>query len=281
MCPACVPSPGLTNRGAKHASTPSMQKLFSKPNALNNCARAPVWKKNFFLKQIATLLPDLRVPRVLGYGREGKYIEYTVMTRVPGLALRNANLDGAARLDVMRELGYTLRRIHQLPQAPLVASGLFPGDASTRDTFARFTELIDDSVARIAQEKRFWSLPLSPEQLGRRALAILPQGAERVALHSNPWHEHTFVNPATKKFSGLIDFGDAYISHPALDLRRWRPREERAALLEGYTRDQPVNDAFMQTWLVAQIAADLAAIAQQPTLGPVAHVDLARLLPDL
>jgi aminoglycoside phosphotransferase (APT) family kinase protein len=243
--------------------------------------RTSLEKENLFLGQIAALLPDLRVPRVLGYGREGKYIEYTVMTRVPGVALRNAHVDGAARLDVMRELGCTLRRIHQLPQAPFVASGLFPGDASAGDTLARFTELFGDSVTRIRQEKRPWSLPLSPEQWGRRALAILPQGAQRVALHSNPWHEHTFVDPATKKYSGLIDFGDAYISHPALDLRRWRTREERAALWEGYTRQQPVDEAFRQTWLVAQIAGDLAAIAQNPALGPVAQADLARLLPEL
>ena len=243
--------------------------------------RTSLEKENFFLQQIGTLLPELRVPRVLGYGREGKYLEYTVMTRVPGVALRQAHLDGAARLDVMRELGRTLRRIHQLPQAPFGASGLFPGDASAAHTRARFAELFDDSVARIHQEKRPWSLPLSPEQVVQRALAILPECEQRVALHSNPWHEHTFVDPTSGKFTGLIDFGDAYISHPVFDLRRWRTREERAALLEGYTQDQPVGDAFMQTWLVAHVAGDLAAIAQQPMLGPAAHADLARILHEL
>ena len=244
-------------------------------------ARTSLEKENFFLRQIAALLPGLRVPRVLGYGREGKYPEYTVMTRVPGVALRNANLDGAARLDVMRELGGTLRRIHQLPQAPFSASGLFPGDASAAHTRARFAELFDDSVARIHQEKRPWSLPLSPEQVVQRALAILPECEQRVALHSNPWHEHTFVDPTSGKFTGLIDFGDAYISHPVFDLRRWRTRKERTALLEGYTQEQPVSDEFVQTWLVAQVAGDLAAIAQQPALGREAHADLARLLPAL
>jgi aminoglycoside phosphotransferase (APT) family kinase protein len=243
--------------------------------------RTSLQKEVFFLKQIAALQPELSVPRVLGYGREGKYIEYTVMTRVRGVALRNANLDGAARLAVMRELGFTLRRIHQLPQEPFAASGLFPGDASAADTLARFTELFDDNVTRIQREKRPWSLPVSPEQLAQRALAMLPPDAPRVALHSNPWHEHTFVDPATGNFSGLIDFGDAYISHPALDLRRWRTREERTALLEGYMRQQPVDEVFMKTWLVAQVAGDLTAIAQQPTLGTVAQADVVRLLPEL
>ena len=240
--------------------------------------RTSLEKENFFLGQIAALLPGLQVPRVLGYGRESKYIEYTVMTRVPGVALRHANPDAATRLAVMRELGSTLRHIHLLPQARLVASGLFPGDAGSADTRARFTELFDDSAARIGREKRSWSLPLTPEQVGRRALAVLPDGDERVALHSNPWHEHTFVDPASGKFTGLIDFGDSYISHPALDLRRWRTREERAALLEGYTQQQPVSEEFMQTWLVVQVVGNLAAIAQSPALVPAAHADLARLL---
>lgn len=243
--------------------------------------RTSLEKENFFLGQIAALLPDLHVPRVLGYGREGKHIEYTVMTRVPGVALRYANADASARLEVMRELGSTLRGIHQLPQAQFVQSGLFPGDSSRMDTRARFAELIDDSVARIALEKRSWSLSLSPEQLGRRALAVLPDSDERVALHSNPWHEHTFVDPVSGKFTGLIDFGDSYISHPALDLRRWRTREERAALLAGYTQQQPVSEEFMQTWLVAKIAGNLSAIAQNPALGPAAHADLARLFLEL
>lgn len=243
--------------------------------------RTSLEKENFFLRQIVALLPELSVPRVLGYGREDKFIEYTVMTRVPGVALRHANSDSAARLEVMRELGYTLRCIHQLPQVPFIASGLFPGDGSAANTRERFAELFDDSVARLRKAKAPWSWPLSPEQVVRRALALLPDSEQRVALHSNPWHDHTFVDPTCGKFTGLIDFGDAYISHPALDLRRWRTPEERAALMEGYTQQQPVSEEFMQTWLVAQLAGNLTAIAQNPTLGPAAHADLVRLLPAL
>jgi hypothetical protein len=79
----------------------------------------------------------------------------------------------------------------------------------------------------------------------------------------------------------LIDFGDAYISHPTFDLRRWRTREERAALMEGYTHEQPVSAAFMQMWRVAQIIGNLAAIAGSAELGPLAHDDLPRLLAEL
>ena len=56
---------------------------------------------------------------------------------------------------------------------------------------------------------------------------------------SNPGPPHTFVDKSTERFQGLIDFGDAYISHPALDVWRWRWPTERAAALAGYTADAP------------------------------------------
>ena len=54
---------------------------------------------------------------------------------------------------------------------------------------------------------------------------------------------------------GVIDFGDAYISHPALDVWRWRWPEERAAVLAGYTADAPASDDFMRTWKAVTVTA--------------------------
>jgi aminoglycoside phosphotransferase (APT) family kinase protein len=217
----------------------------------------------------------------MGYGRADEYVEYTLMTRIPGIALRNANVDNAARLQVMRDLGRTLRRIHQMPQADFIASNLFPGDTSSADTRARVNELLDDFVARIQNEKREWTIKVSPAQVAERVRTWLPDTKERVALHSNPYHEHTFVEPGTGKFAGLIDFGDAYISHPTFDLRRWRTREERAALLAGYGAEQTVSEEFLRMWLAMQVVGNLAAIAQSPTLSQAAHADLERLLSEL
>jgi len=240
--------------------------------------RTSLEKERFFLNQIARELPALSVPRVLGGGREGRYIEYSVLTRMPGVALRNAELSAEARLGVMRELGRTLRLIHGLPQAPFADNRLFPGDRTAAELRLRMAELFEEFGARIHVEQLPWSLPLTPEQVGERALRLLPEGLALVALHSNPWHEHTFVDPVAAKYSGLIDFGDAYISHPALDLRRWRIRSEREALLAGYTTDGPAGDEFLATWLVAQLLGDMAAIAGSPALAAAAQEDLALLL---
>ena len=53
-------------------------------------------------------------------------------------------------------------------------------------------------------------------------------------IHSNPGPEHVFVDPETLAFTGVIDFGDAYVSHPSFDMRRWSSPEDRAALEEPY-----------------------------------------------
>ncbi len=247
-----------------------------RPNRLR--PRTSLSKEVFFLEQIAERAPELSVPRVLGYGREEPFVEYTVMTRMSGVALRHVRLSAEQRNAVMRELGWTLRRIHQLPLAPFVASGMLPADQTSADVRRRFAEWFDEIVVRIHDQQRAWSLSLTPEQASARALALLPAELDRVALHSNPYHEHTFVDPDTGTYSGLIDFGDAYISHPTFDLRRWRTRAEREALRAGYTATQPVTDAFARTWLVAQVLGDMAAIAGTLALAEQASADLKHLL---
>ena len=230
-------------------------------------------KEVFFLGQLARY-PDIPVPRVLGYGREGS-VEYTCLTRMPGIAVRRATLTGEARRAMLRDLGRALRRIHAIPQGEFAASGLFPGDQSPDDLRARLAEGFDDTVAALASIGDAWALKVSPAEVARRTLAALPHSDVRVALHSNPAPEHTFVDPATGVYTGTIDFGDAYIGHPALDLRRWRDPVDREALFAGYVADAPVDDEFVAVWRVTQALADLAAIAAAPAHreAPSAHLD--------
>ena len=90
-----------------------------------------------------------------------------------------------------------------------------------------------------------------------------------VALHSNPGPVHTFVQPDTLAFVGLIDFGDAYISHPALDWR-WPTHADRVALLHGYCDAAPVTDEFMAVWHAALVLSDMSALATRPETRPQA-----------
>jgi hygromycin-B 7''-O-kinase len=248
--------------------------------------RTSLEKEVFFLHQLAEGAPDLSVPRVLGYGRDqvadgalgNAMIEYTLMTRMPGIAMRHAKLDEGARRAVLFQLGVVLRRVHSLSLAPFVASELFHGDQSFVDTQFRFGNYFNDLADDIRRERSPWRLSLTPEQVGAKAIASVPRSAERAALHSNPFLEHVFVYPETGAYSGLIDFGDAYISHPAFDMRRWNRKADREALLQGYTSERPVSDAFLATWRAVMILGDVVTIAYYPERADEAEQDLLELL---
>src|SRR5215216_4521725 len=55
----------------------------------------------FFLNQLASVAPDLAVPRVLGYERESNLLEYNIQTRMPGIAYADATLTTDAQYDVI------------------------------------------------------------------------------------------------------------------------------------------------------------------------------------
>jgi Ser/Thr protein kinase RdoA (MazF antagonist) len=247
--------------------------------------RTSLEKEVFFLRQLADRAPELSVPRVLGYGREelpdGPEVEYTLMGRMPGIAMRHANLADGARREVLFTLGRTLRGIHALPLAPFAQSGLLPGDHSFVDTQIRLGTTFNELADRIRTERRPWHLALTPAQVGARAMRALPRTDERVALHSNPYLEHVFVHPDTGQYAGLIDFGDAYISHPALDLRRWNRVADREALLQGYGSERPVSDAFLATWRAVMVLGDLMVIAHYPDRASEAEQDLQTSLDQL
>jgi len=73
------------------------------------------------------------------------------------------------------------------------------------------------------------------------------------------------VLPETLEFVGIIDFGDSYISHPALDWR-WPTHQDRLAILQGYTAEAPVSDDFMTAWRSVLVLSDMTTIATRPAL---------------
>ncbi|MBV9898590.1 MAG: aminoglycoside phosphotransferase family protein [Chloroflexi bacterium] len=188
---------------------------------------------------------------MLGYGRDGE-VEYILMTRMPGVAMRHLQVEGQARVDALRELGGTLRGIHDLDPQPFRASGHFPGDEDTQAILMRLERELRRAVQAALEQGDAWTLDISPADAGARArsgLNVIEQTP--VPLHSNPGPEHVFLDPNTLGFTGIIDFGDAYLSHPALDFRRWAQPNDRAALMQGYTIDNRLRESFH-----AQLARD-------------------------
>jgi hygromycin-B 7''-O-kinase len=238
--------------------------------------RTNLAKEATFLRHLAAF-SEIPVPRVFGYGREGN-MEYLCLSRMPGAAVTRQSISGPARAAVLQALGQTLRRIHAVPQGPLAASGLFPGDHTADDLEMRLAEAFDEVVTALERAGDVWTLTQSPRSAADTALALLPPTTTFVALHSNPGAEHTFIDPVMRTYTGVIDFGDAYISHPALDLRRWKEPSDREALLAGYLAAGLVDGAFMTVWRVTQVWADMAAIAAAPEHRDAAHDHLRRML---
>lgn len=242
--------------------------------------RTSLKKEVLFLQQLEGV-EGLSVPKVIGYDHPEPLIEYTLMTRMPGIAVRYAKLEGETRREALKGLGHMLRLVHSIPQEPFKASGLFFGDQSPVDVRWRMGSLFDDLTEMIKKDGKAWHYPVAPEIIGRRLMKTLPDVKEIVALHSNPGPEHTFVDPATGRLTGIIDFGDAYFSHPVNDLRRYRAPEDRAAVLAGYLECGPVSEALMAMWRVACAITDITAIAHSPELQTAAAAELDQILSEV
>ena len=191
--------------------------------------RTSLEKEAFFLHQLAAY-PDIVVPHVLGYGRHGN-IEYIVMTQMPESRVM-VELTGVQRTDMLHGSGEPCDASTRFPRRLSMAPTL---QARTQEEFVACAEEPGHVVQVIGATPNLWRLDVSGGP-GVKVLAALPASIDLVALHSNPGPVHTFVRPDSLDFVGLIDFGDAYISHPALDWR-WPTHADRVALLHGYCDD--------------------------------------------
>jgi hygromycin-B 7''-O-kinase len=226
--------------------------------------RTSLEKEAFHLQQLAQAAPEISVPRVLGYGRQDG-IEYLLMTRMPGVPMRSLTLAAPARATLLGELGAALRVMHGLEIQPFRSSGLFPADADAAATRTRLGSDLQHAVEAASSLRSAWTLAVSPEQAAARVRPGLDVIDDvPVPLHSNPGPEHVFVDPKTLRLAGVIDFGDAYLSHPALDFRRWAQPADRAALMQGYADGKPLTDSFHANWHAISVANLMLDFATRP-----------------
>ena len=221
--------------------------------------RTSLSKEALFLKELHRA-GDFPIPKVLGYGDlEG--IEYLCLTRMHGVASHHVQLSPEQRSEMLRSLGGLLRSIHDADQTRLRASKLIPGDNGPSDLGRRFSDAFGRlAVALDADE--IWRGELDIRQLAEQQIDRLPRRTTPVALHSNPGPEHVFVDPSTRRFSGLIDFGDAYRSHPALDLRPWRQAADIKHVLAGYRAAGLLPNGFNHVLSTCLIMAELGQVAR-------------------
>jgi hygromycin-B 7''-O-kinase len=239
--------------------------------------RTSLAKEVLFLRQLEGVA-GVSVPEIKGHGRSETGIEYTLMTRISGISMRHAQLTGDARRTALSALGRMLRNIHSIRQEPLRKSELFFGDLSGVGIRWRIGNLFDEAAQAIHATGPAWRYPLAPEEIGRRLVRALSDGGTIVPLHSNPGPEHAFVAPESGTLTGLIDFGDAYFSHPVNDLRRFRDPADRIAVLQGYLEAGPVHDGFWAYWRAACALADMSVIADSSAGRAAAEAELEEIL---
>lgn len=239
-----------------------------RPNRLR--PRTNLEKEAFMLRQIEKE-SDINVPRVLGYTKRNNLIECIVMTRMPGDSIKRTEMREKELTEALIIHGKTLNKLHSINQEPFIESGLFPYDKTSDNVKQRFLyrfNLVLDSIEKNlkASEVR------SARNIGIEIIAQIPDRLNMVALHSNPYKEHTFIN-ADKTYSGIIDFGDAYISHPVNDMRRWSFKERRY-LLDGYTSVGSICNDFMPMWNINyQIDAVLDILKKDGTLAEIGSMN--------
>jgi aminoglycoside phosphotransferase (APT) family kinase protein len=235
--------------------------------------RTSLAKEAHLLQTLADRLGE-RIPGLLGYGQgdtgEGP-VEYVCMTRLPGSAAGQVAI--VDRPGVLADVGRLLRDLHATPAEDAVV----PRDEGWAALRVRLESGFGDVIDALAAHPHRWRLPFGAEEVVSRALGAVPDGDgwRPVVLHSNPGPTHVFVDPATHRFTGVIDFGDSYLSHPALDLHRWPAPADRVLLREAYLHGADAGGDFDRVWTIAMIQTDLAVIATGSPHTDAAAADLS------
>ncbi len=243
--------------------------------------RTSLAKEAYLLDALAPVMAD-RIPRLLGYDRvdtAAGVVEYLCMTRILGLPVRAVTITAQARTRLLAELGHWLRILHSAD----VSDPIVPADTDAAAVYRRLEFGFADLLDAFDERPDPAALPLPAAEIAARALGAVPTSidAPMVVLHSNPSPTHVFVDPAHGTMTGVIDFGDAYTSHPALDLHRWPAPADRAAIRAGYLDGTAAPVGFDRLWTVAMVYTDLAVIAGGSAHTGDAVADLSERLDEL
>jgi len=223
-----------------------------------------------------------RIPVLYGYDAVDTAagpVDFLVLSRVPGRAVVTRGGPDAVRDALLSEVADVLRAVHAVDAGKLRSAGTLPTVDGAAGLRARLEPNFADLVEHLAGRPDRWPLEVPPDRVAERALAALPArlDAPPVPLHSNPGPTHVFTDDAGR-FTGLIDFGDAYAAHPALDLRSWPDPADRVRLREAYLDGRPPSAEWNAVWTVAMVYADLGALTgPTPTAAPAAADLVERL----
>jgi len=237
------------------------------------------------LMEALSEVEGVKVPRLFGYrvvDTELGLVELIAMSQIPGTATRHVRVTGAGRTQLLGDVAWMLRTVHGLDVEALGSTGQFPGADDAAGLRRRLESGFADLLDALAERPQETTLRRRPDEIAAAAVASLPTAlvAPTVALHSNAGPTHVFVD-SLGAFTGLIDFGDSCLSHPALDLRAWPDPADRIALRGAYLDGTTPDTEFDAVWTVAMMYADLAALVSRPEFAGRAVADLELRLASL
>ena len=223
------------------------------------------------LPKLAPLLPlPIPDPAFRGRPAEGYPWPFFGSELLPGRETCDAELDDAARLEVMLELAGFLRTLHAVElDEPL------PVDANSRADMTKRVPLARGDLAELERLGIWRAPPLVAELLDRAER--LPPSALPAVVHGDLHFRHVLVEGG--RVTGVIDWGDVCRSDPAIDLHllwSFLPPESRPAFLEAYG---PLDEAQLlrARVLALSICAALALYGHAEDLPNVEREALAGL----
>lgn len=171
------------------------------------------------LAKEAALLPVVRdaglpVPALLehGAGGPGRRL-HVVLERCRGASLDATDLPDDVRREGYRDLGRVLRRLHAARlAAPPGVDADDPGDLAAVVEDLRVAGWIGTAEADWLRAWTDWLARWCPRSPGA------------VVLHGDAAPQNVLVDPASGRVRALLDWGDAAVSDPAVDLAKVPPR---------------------------------------------------------
>lgn len=195
------------------------------------------------LGAIAPKLP-LPIPDPILIGRPaGDYLwPFAGYRLIEGQTVCSANLTDAQRADNASILATFLRTLHSIPIDEAGRAGAGPDPIRRMDVGHRTNQLREDIGKILGTEMK------PPSNWEAIVDAVQPPSDVKTLVHGDLYARHLLVD-AKAKISGVIDWGDCHIGHPAIDLaivHSFLPPEAHAAFLIAYG---PVDES---TWTLAR-----------------------------
>jgi aminoglycoside 2''-phosphotransferase len=200
------------------------------------------------LRVEARLLPELAqhvslaIPRPQYYsdGVEAFRLPFFAYRKLPGVALTDAGLTDDALSNIGRQVGRFLRELHSFPTDRAEMLGVPVYSAQRWRTFyidfraqcdVRVNPLLPANECERVIE--FWSNFLENDRNFRFAPTL---------VHADLGPDHILVDPKRGELSGVIDFGDARVGDPAIDIVGLLGIQD--AVVEGY--GDLADETFLQ-----------------------------------